>query len=214
VVLADSETIMRHGLRCLLDYVNGLKVIGEVSDGLKVAPTVARLKPHAVVVDFELPGISALDLPLDVRRRAPQVPVVLLSRSTRALHVIQALRNGAAAYVAKRAAPRELIQAIRKAARGERYVSTPLSERPLSYWLTRAERGPREPYDSLTLREREVLHMVSQGMSARKIAHRLSMSPRTVETHRENIKSKLGLPNHPAMVRYAVERQKTPPVGG
>jgi DNA-binding NarL/FixJ family response regulator len=198
-------------LRCLLEYVYGVKVIGEVSDGLKVASTVARLKPHVVVIDFELTGLSALDVPLDVRRRSPRVGIVVLSQSLRDLHVIQALRNGATAYVVKRAGPKELVRAIVKSAAGERYVSTPLSRRPLSAWLARADRGPRDGYDALTLREREVLHLVSQGLRATTIARRLAISSRTVEAHRARIKSKLGLPNHPAMVRYAVERQMTTP---
>lgn len=211
VVLADTQTIARNALRCLLEYVNGIKVIGEVGDGLKVASVVARLKPHVVIVDFELTGLSALDVPLDVRRRAPEVGIVVLSPSLRELHVIQALRNGASAYVAKQADPRELVRAIQKSAAGETYVSAPLSRRPLSYWLSRAQHGARDRYDALTLREREVLHLVSQGMSAPKIAQRLDISPRTVESHRESIKLKLGLANHPAVVRYAVERQMTTP---
>jgi two-component system response regulator NreC len=211
VVLADTQTIARQALRCLLEDVSGLEVVGEVSDGLKVASVVARLKPHVVIIDFELTGLSALDVPLAVRKRAPRVGIVVLSPSIRELHVIQALRNGATAYVVKRADPKELLRAIAKSASGEIYLSRPLSRRPLSHWLSRAKAGPRDRYDALTLREREVLHLVSQGMSATRIAQRLTISPRTVETHRARIKLKLGLPNHPAMVRYAVERQMTTP---
>jgi len=211
VVVADTQAITRRALRCWLEYVNGLNVIGEVSDGLKVASVVARLKPHVVIVDFELTGLSALDVPLAVRRRAPRVGVVVLSQSIRDLHVVQALRSGAAAYVAKQADPEELLAAIQKSAAGERYVSGPLSRRPLSYWLAQAQSGPRDRYDALTLREREVLHLVSQGLSAARIAQRLNVSPRTVESHRESIKLKLGLPNHAALVRYAVERQMATP---
>jgi len=197
VVVADTQAITRRALRCWLEYVNGLNVIGEVSDGLKVASVVT--------------GLSALDVPLAVRRRAPRVGVVVLSQSIRDLHVVQALRSGAAAYVAKQADPEELLAAIQKSAAGERYVSGPLSRRPLSYWLAQAQSGPRDRYDALTLREREVLHLVSQGLSAARIAQRLNVSPRTVESHRESIKLKLGLPNHAALVRYAVERQMATP---
>lgn len=210
VVVADSQSITRQALCCWLEYVNGMKVV-EVSDGLKVASLVARMKPHVVVVDFELTGLSALDVPLAVRRRRPQVGVVVLSQSLRELHVVQALRNGAAAYVAKQADPAELLAAIRKSAAGERYISGPLSRRPLTYWLAQAQEGPRDRYDALTLREREVLHLVSQGLSAARIAQRLSVSPRTVESYRESIKLKLALRNHAAMVRYAVERQMANP---
>jgi two-component system, NarL family, response regulator NreC len=209
VVLADTQTIARYALRCLLGNVPEVKVIGEVSDGRKVATVVARLKPDVVIIDFELTGLSALDVPLDIRRRAPRVGIVVLSPSLRNLHVIQAFRNGASAYVVKRADPKELIKAILKSAVGEKYISAPLSRRPVSYWVARADHGPRDEYDTLTLREREVLHLVGQGMRAINIARRLAISPRTVEAHRARIKAKLGLPNHPAMVRYSVERQMT-----
>lgn len=211
VLVADTQTITRHALRCWLQYISGLNVIGEVSDGLKVAAAVVRLRPNVVIVDFELTGLSALDVPLAVRRRTPQVGVVILSQSVRDLHVVQALRNGAAAFVAKQAKPAELLRAIEKSAAGERYVSAPLSRRPLSHWLAQVQSRAGDRYETLTLREREVLHLVSQGLSAGKIAERLHVSPRTVESHRARIKVKLGLRNHAAMVRYAVERQMATP---
>jgi DNA-binding NarL/FixJ family response regulator len=209
LVLVDSHPIMRESLRCFLEQSARFNVLREVTDGLRVAGTLARLKPQVALVVFELPGLSALDVPLAAKRRALDVPVVILSDSLRDAHVVQAFRNGAAAYVAKQANQRELPEAIRRVAKGERFISSPLSRRPLAYWRDRATRGPEDPYDNLTLREREVLHLVGQGLSRTEIAQQLGVSPRTVETHRENIKGKLGLRSHAELVRYVIERQLT-----
>src|SRR5262249_43816479 len=120
---------------------------------------------------------------------------------------VECLRNGASAYVATAAPPHELPDAIDAARRGRRYVSSPLSRRPLRYWLARAERTVADTYETLTTREREVLHLVAQGLSSRVVSRRLGISARTVETHRERLKKKLGLRNTAGLIRYAIERQ-------
>jgi DNA-binding NarL/FixJ family response regulator len=121
-------------------------------------------------------------------------------------YVVEALRAGASAYVLKEAGADDLVTAIRAAAQGRRYFSPPISEQAIQEYLTRAEATPPDPYDTLTAREREVLRLTVEGHSGSTISERLFISPRTVETHRQNLMRKLGVRNQKELVRYAVER--------
>jgi DNA-binding NarL/FixJ family response regulator len=207
VVLADHQHLSRHALRCMLETVPRYRIIGEVADALRVAPAVSRLRPQVLVVDFDIQPLSGPDVSLAVRQQMPGVGVVVVSRSTSDGHLMQCLRSGASGYVSKMALPEELSRAIDQAAAGSIYISAPFSRRPVDYWLRRAQEQPDDPYDHLTVRERQTLHLVAQGLSGTAIAQRLSISRRTVESHREHLKTKLGIRNHPGLVRYAVERQ-------
>ena len=207
IVLADHQHLVRHGLRCYLEQSKQYDVVGETADSATLPALLARLKPDVVLVDFELTPLNGPDVARVIRERFPRTAVVVLSRYENETHAVQSLRNGASAYVTKAAQPRELWRAIKTASNGGHYVSSPLAYRPMSYWLHRAERGAVDSYDALGTREREVLHLVSQGLSSTGIGRRLGISARTVETHRERVKEKLGIRNLAGLVRYAVERQ-------
>jgi DNA-binding NarL/FixJ family response regulator len=206
LVLADHEHLVRHGLKCFLEQ-SGHAVVAEADDARRLLPAVARHKPSAVIIDFELPPFGAPHVLSTLRRRSPATPVVVLCRVVSETFLVHSLRNGAAAHVAKAAHPDELHKALEAAAAGERFVSRPFSRRPLEHWLKRAERGIADAYESLGVREREVLHLIAQGLSSTAIGRRLGISARTVETHRERIKAKLGVSSHAGLIRYAVERE-------
>jgi DNA-binding NarL/FixJ family response regulator len=207
VVIADHFHLVRYALRCFLETFAHYDVVGEAADSGALLALVARAKPDIVLVEFELPPLNAPDVARVMVERAPGTPMVVLSRYETDGPLVQSLRNGAAAYVTKGAPARELPRAIEAAVKGDRYVSPPLSRRPVSYWLQRAQRGVVDAYETLGNRERQVLHLVAQGLSSTTISRRLGISARTVETHRERIKEKLGVPNHAGLIRYAVERQ-------
>jgi len=211
VVLADHEHVPRRALRSWLEGSGQVTVVAETADALKVSSMVARARPDVLVVDFEIQPSNGADVVLAVRRRRPEVGAVVLSRSLRESHLVQCLRSGASAYVSKLAQPEELAAAIRTAAEREKYVSRPFSRRPLDYWLRLAERGAGDVYESLTVREREMLHLIAKGWTGTTIARRQGLSRRTVESHRENIKKKLGIGNQAGLIRYAIERQLMPP---
>ncbi|MGH7392930.1 MAG: response regulator [Candidatus Rokuibacteriota bacterium] len=212
IVLADEQTAMRQGIRCLLEMESDLQVVGEAADGLDVVPLVERLKPDVLVLDVQMPGLNGLDATLQVRHRVPRCAVVLFSRLADEWYVAQALRNGAAGYVLKQAHARELLKGIRTVTRGRRYVSTEFSEELVQSWNSRAPRPVEDRYDRLTNREREVLQLAAEGHSSRNIAGRLSISARTAETHRANVMQKLRLRNQTALVRYALARGVLPPI--
>jgi two-component system, NarL family, response regulator NreC len=211
IVLADDRHVVREAIKCLLEAERDFEVVGEVDDGLAVAPLVERLRPHIVILDVAIPGLFGLEVTRQVRQRAPQTAVIVLSHYVNEWYVGEALRNGAAGYVAQRAQARELIRAVRTVAQGERYLSAPMSMDDLETWLTGTHHAG-DPYETLTGREREVLQLVAEGNSSTRVARRLTISVRTAEAHRANVMRKLHLKNHTALIRYALARGVLPPL--
>jgi DNA-binding NarL/FixJ family response regulator len=208
IVLGDDHKIVLRGLRALLDGQFGLTVIGEATDGLKVTSLVERLKPDVLVVDLMMPGLSGFDVTRRVTKRLPKTRVVILSMYSSEAHVVEAMRSGAMAYVLKDATAEELVSAIREAAMGRRYLSAPFSNDLIETYLNRPE--GIDPYETLTPREREVLHLVAEGLTSVEIAGRLYISPRTAESHRANLMRKLGLRSRTDLVRFAFQRGIVP----
>lgn len=211
IVLADDQNVVREAVKCLLESQPDFEVVGEVDDGLAVAPLVDRVKPHVVILDVAMPGLFGPEVTRQVRQRSPQTAVIVLSRYVGQWYVTEALRNGATGYVAERAEARELIRAIRSVAQGKRYLSAPLSVEDVQTWLTQGSSGA-DAYEMLTAREREVLQLVAEGESSTRVARRLSISVRTAEAHRANVMRKLRLKNHTALIRYALARGVLPPL--
>ncbi len=206
IVIADDHTVVRQGLRALLDAEPGFSVVGEACNGLEVVKLVERLKPDVLIVDVMMPGLNGLEVTRQVRRRSPGTRVVVLSMYANEAYVLEALRNGATAYVIKDANVAELAQAVRAAATGRHYLSPQVSEHAIEVYLQRAKAKSLDVYDTLTTREREVLQLAAEGYSNPQIATRLSISARTVETHRAHVLRKLGLQSQTGLVRYAIRR--------
>jgi DNA-binding NarL/FixJ family response regulator len=210
VLLADDHPIVREGLRRLIEAENDLAVAAETGDGLEVVPLAERLRPDVVVLDLMLPGLGGLEIVRRVRQQLPSTRVVMLSMYSSPGYVAEALAGGASAYVLKKSTWSELVTAIRAAVGGQVYLDTSLSPEAVEHQRRRA-RGPVDLYDTLTRREREVLHLVSEGLSSAEIAGRLGISPRTIEMHRRHLVQKLELTGQAALVRYALQRGLHPP---
>jgi len=211
IVLADDRNVVREAIKCLLEAERDFEVVGEIDDGLAVAPLVERLRPQILILDVAIPGLFGLEVTRQVRARSPQTAVIVLSRYVDEWYVTEALRNGAAGYVAQRADAGELIRAVRSVVQGQRYVSAPMSMDDVQTWLM-TNRHADDPYETLTAREREVLQLVAEGHSSTRVARRLSISVRTAEAHRANVMRKLRLKNHTALIRYALARGVLPPL--
>jgi two-component system response regulator NreC len=209
-VLADDHQLVREGLRLLLEGQPGFSVVGETSDGLEVAELVTRLKPDVLVVDLVMPGLGGLDVAREVSRRAPRTRIVILSMHSSDAFVVQALRSGASAYVLKDSPGAELVLAIRQVLSGRRYLSPPVSENAIEAYVKRAEGAEVDIYETLTTREREVLHLAAEGLGNPAIGERLGISPRTAETHRTHVMQKLGLRNRTDLIVYAINRGLIP----
>jgi two-component system response regulator NreC len=206
IVLADDHHIVRQGLRRLLEDEPDFQVVGDTGDGLEALQLVERLQPDVLVVDLVMPGLSGLEVTRQVNQRSPRTRVVILSMYANEAYVLEALKNGASGYVLKESSGVDLVRAVREALAGRRYLSPPLSEHAIEAYLEKVDTGPLDPYETLTAREREVLHLAAEGHTNNQIAERLSISPRTVETHRANLMRKLGLNNHAELIRYALGR--------
>jgi DNA-binding NarL/FixJ family response regulator len=207
IVLGDDHKIVLRGLRALLDGQYGFTVVGEAADGLKVTGLVERLQPDVLVVDLMMPGLSGLDVTRRVTKRL-KTRVVILSMYSSEAHVAEALRSGAMGYVLKDASAEDLVSAIREAAAGRRFLSAPFSNDSIETYLKRPDEAGA--YESLTPREREVLHLVAEGLTSGEIAGRLFISPRTAESHRANLMRKLGLRSRTELVRFAFQRGIVP----
>jgi DNA-binding NarL/FixJ family response regulator len=205
VLLADDHQIVRQGLRLLLGTAPDVRLVGDCADGLEAVRLAERLRPDVLVLDLMLPGLNGLEVTRRVTHRPPRPRVVILSMYSNEAYVVEALKAGASAYVLKEAGAEQLLQAIRAVGKGQRYFSPPLSEEALDDYARRAGSSAADPYEQLTAREREVLHLTVQGLSGVAIAERLFISARTVESHRANLMRKLGIHNQKELVRHAVQ---------
>ena len=206
VVLADDHHVVRKGLHALLAAEGDLDIVGEEADGLKVVDLVERLRPNILLLDVQMPGLSGLEITRRISQRGLRTRVVILSMHANETYVLEALRHGAAGYVLKDATPAEVVEAVREVSAGRRYLSRGLSDRAIEAYAQKANATASDPYESLTTREREVLQLSAESSSATEIAARLGISPRTVETHRENLMRKLGLQSQTDLIRYALRR--------
>lgn len=213
IVLAEDHTLVRQALRRVLESA-GFDVVGEVGDGLEVADTVAARDPDVLVLDLSLPGLHGLDVLRKVGRRSPQTRVLVLTGDGREESVLGAIKGGAHGYVIKGAELEELVGAIRTLARGGRHVSPTLSAHLVRAFLDPAAQPTSGAYDTLTEREREVFHLMAEGLSNNDIGARLFVSPRTSESHRANVMRKLALRSQTEVVRYAMDRGLLPPATG
>lgn len=206
VILSDDHHIVRQGLRALLESEPDFTVVGEAADGVETVQLVERLKPDVLVVDVVMSGLNGLEVTRQVKDRAPETHVVVLSMHDNEAYVLEALRAGAEAYVLKDATSRELTDAIHQVLDGRHYLSSSLSERAIEVYVRQAQESPLEKYETLTAREREVLHLTAEGHTSAEIAERLHISPRTVDTHRANMMRKLDLSSQTDLIRYAIQR--------
>lgn len=208
IVLADDHSVVRAGLRALLEGGgSGFKVVGEASDGLEAVQLVERQRPDVLVVDVMMPGLNGIEVTRQVRQRAPRTRVVVLSMHASEPYVLEALRHGASGYVLKDSSSDQLVQAVREVAEGRPYLSPPLSERAIAAYVERAQPATLDAYELLTTREREVLQLAAEGLSNGEIAQRLTLSPRTVEMHRGNLMRKLDLGSQTEVVKFAIRRR-------
>ena len=207
IVLADDHHVVRQGLRILLESVMMCTIVGEAADGREAVAVVDRLKPDVLVVDMLMPDLNGLEVIRRIQHDGNiRTRIVVLSMYADEGYVREALRAGAHAYVLKEARADELIQAVREAAAGRHYLSPPLSERAIRSYVQQVGGPSLEAYDALSLRERDVLHLSAQGLTTPQIAERLTISSRTVESHRASMMRKLGLQSQTDLLRYALRR--------
>jgi two-component system response regulator NreC len=210
VLLAEDHPVVREGLRAMLEAEGDFQVVGQTGNSSDVGGMVEELHPDVLVLDLIMPGIGGLNALRELARRRLPTRVVVLSMYANEAYVLEALQNGAGAYVLKQSEAAELVRGIREVAKGRRYLSPPLSQRAVEAYATRAKGTIATEEAELTAREKEVLTLVGQGFTSAQIGERLFISVRTVESHRSNLTKKLGLHSQAEMVRTALRRELTP----
>ena len=203
VLLADDHTLVRAGIRSLLENMVGIEVIAEASDGRDALRLVRAHRPDVVLMDIAMPGLNGLEAAARIAKKFPNVRVVILSMHVNEEYVLQALRAGAAGYMVKGADAAELEIAIRAVARGETYLSPMVSKHVVTDYIQRIS-GETSPLELLTPRQREVLQLIAEGYSTKKIARTLKISVKTVETHRMQLMERLDIHDIAGLVRYAI----------
>lgn len=206
VLLVDDHAVVRTGLRMLLESEPEMDIAGEAGTAHEALALVAQLAPDVVLMDISLPDLSGIEATQEIKHRAPQVAVVALTIHEDEEYFFKMLQAGASGYVPKRAAPEELLTAIRTAAAGEVYLYPSLAKLLVQDYLTRKRETAAPAAGELTDREEEILAYLADGASTQEIAEILSISPKTVARHRENIMRKLNLHSRTELVKYAIRK--------
>lgn len=205
VILADDHQVVRAGLKALLGGATDIEVVGEATNGRDALALVARLTPHIAVLDLDMPLMDGLTATKELVARGSATRVLILTMHTEEEYLVTLLEAGAAGYLMKNAADRELADAVRAVASGEIYVQASASRTLARAVARRAEHADeRERYQQLSERERDVLVLVAGGYSASEIGEKLFISPKTVETYKQRIGDKLGLANRPDYVQLCL----------
>jgi DNA-binding NarL/FixJ family response regulator len=209
IVLADDHQLVRAGIRSLLQRLHDVQVVAEASDGAEALDVVATERPDIVLMDIGMARLNGLEATEQIAQSFPDVRVIILSMHDNKEYVLQALRAGAAGYLLKDSAKAELELAVRAVARGETYLSPPVSKHVIAAYVQRASSAPAAPIDEppperLTSRQREVLGLIAAGLTSQAIAGRLGISVKTVETHRAQIMERLDIHDIAGLVRYAI----------
>lgn len=212
ILLADDHAVLRSGLRLMLANQDGLSVVGEASTGTETLGLAESLQPDLILLDLSMPSLGGLQvLPL-LRRIVPQAHILVLTMHDDPQYLRQALHEGASGYVLKKAADTELLAAIRVVLRGELYVHPSLTRSLIEDILPSASQpSDTNQWESLSEREKEVLHLVALGHTGAEIAEQLNLSAKTVETYRARGMEKLGLRNRAALVRFALHHSLISP---
>lgn len=206
VILADDHNVVRAGLRAVLSVAKDIEVIGEARTGREAVTMAERFKPDVVVMDLDMPEMDGTAATKEIVAKGLAARVLVLTMHAEDDYLIPLMEAGAAGYLVKSAADRELVDAVRAVAHGDVYVR-PAAARILARNLTKKDPAAteRERFDKLTLRERDVLRYVAQGFSAPEIGEKLFISPKTVDTYKQRIHEKLGLGHRSDYVQFALK---------
>ncbi len=204
ILLADDHTILREGIKVLLNRERDMEIVAEAEDGAQALEKVRTAKPDVVVMDISMPKIGGLEVTREITETFPDVKVVILTMHDNEEYLVQALKSGAKGYVLKEAAATDLAEAIRAVVRGDAYLYPAVARKLVDDYVNRV-RTIKTASESLTPREREVLKLVAEGHTNKEIADYLGISVKTVENHRANLMRKLDLHDRTELARYAIK---------
>ena len=205
VLIADDHTLVRESLVGLLQSEGDVQVVAQASDGLETVEKALATRPDVVVTDISMPRLNGIEVVRRLREALPETRVLVLTMHQEDEYVLQAVRVGAAGYMVKDSAASELLTAVRALHAGRGYFG-PQAAKALAEQLQHPERDLGDPYGQLTTREREVFHLLAEGLTTKEIARQLGISTKTAENHRARVLAKLGVRNTAELVRYALRK--------
>jgi DNA-binding NarL/FixJ family response regulator len=203
ILIVDDHAIFREGIRALLTDSEELEIVGEAGDGREALEKIQQLEPDVAIMDVAMPLMDGLEATRRIHKEYPGVRVLILTQYDSKEYVLPSLRAGASGCVPKRVVASELVSAIRAVHDGESFLHPSVAKLLVEDYLQRTE---RDPYDTLTRREREVLKLVAEGHTNRDIAEMLAVSVKTVLGHRTNVMEKLGIHNRTDLIKYAIRK--------
>lgn len=207
IMLVDDHAIVRAGLRMLLQAQTDMEIVGEVEEGRAALAKAKELNPDIVLMDISLPDMDGFEVTRQLKRSLPNISILALTMHESDEYFFKMLHAGASGYVPKKAAPTDLVSAIRIVHEGGMFLYPSVAKALVHDYLGRVEEGgERESYDGLTDREQEVLTLIADGLSNQEIADKLTISVKTVERHRANIMGKLNLHSRTELVKYAIRK--------
>jgi two-component system response regulator NreC len=207
ILLADDHTVMRNGLRLLLERQPHLQVVGEAADGRQAVALSESANPDVVIMDIGMPNLNGIEAARQIVNRNPRTAIAILSMHSDESYVIRALKAGARAYLLKDSAEADLLAAVRALTEGKSFFSPAISKILVEDYMRQLEsRGAEDTYELLTNREREILQLLAEGRTNKVVANMLNLSLYTVETHRTHILQKLNLHSVPELILYAVRK--------
>ena len=209
VLLADDHKIVRQGLRGLLEKQEDVEVVGEAEDGRTTLKLVEQVAPDIVIMDVSMPDLNGIEATRQIAAKYPSVKVIGLSMYADRRFIKGMLNAGASGYLPKDCAFEELVKAVRAAVANQTYLSPAIADIVVREYLTRSEKTDSTVFSMLTSREREVLQLLAEGRSTSEIARRLSVSVKTVETHRQRIMTKLNIHSLAELIKYAIREGLT-----
>jgi DNA-binding NarL/FixJ family response regulator len=205
IMLADDHKLVRQGMQSLLAAQPGFEVIGETSDGQEALKMIETLSPDIAILDVMMPNLNGIEASKIAHQRGTKTKIIFLSMHANATYAVRALQSGALAYILKDSDFAEILQAIENVLEGRRYLSTAIADEVLEMLLN-ADIGKEDTLNMLSPREREILQLIAEGNTNAVVAEKLTLSVRTVESHRSNITKKLRLTSHSDLVKYAINK--------
>jgi len=207
VLISDDHTILRSGLKMLLNAESDIEVVGEATTGEEAIVLSEQLHPDLVLMDVSMPGMGGIDATAEIKKQHPEIRVLMLTMHENEAYLFRTIKAGGSGYVLKKAADTELIDAIHQVMQGGAFLRPSVTKALVKDYLERVETGEtRDSYGTLTEREREILKLIAEGHTNPEIAKLLVISVRTVETHRAHIMDKLGIHQRSELVKYALRK--------
>jgi DNA-binding NarL/FixJ family response regulator len=207
VLIADDHSILREGIRSLLENESDMEVVGEAEDGHMAVSMACELEPDVILMDIVMPRLNGIEATRQIRKKLPNTQILVLSMHDNEEYIRQVLANGAMGYILKDAAYNELLSAIRSVYRGEAVLSPAITRLVIEDYLRWGDLRPRNVDNGLSHREREVLQLIAEGYTNKEIADILCISIKTVQAHRSNLMSKLDLHDKSELIKYAIRKK-------